>query len=52
VRARAGADRWGPPVRGRRARTRGLSGPSWTARAKMDFPFSRDFPIAFLFYFL
>jgi hypothetical protein len=29
ARARAGADRRGPPVRGRRAHAGGLDGPSW-----------------------
>jgi hypothetical protein len=50
-RAGVGADRWGPPVRHQghvgtpRAR---LSGPTW---AELDFPFSREFLIAFLFIF-
>jgi hypothetical protein len=34
------------------ARSRGLSGPSWAARAEMAFPFSKDFPMPFPFYFL
>jgi hypothetical protein len=49
----AGADRRGPPVvaAGTRTRTRwaGSNGLAW---AEMAFLFSRDFPIAFLFYFL
>jgi hypothetical protein len=52
ARGQAGADRWGPPVRGgRHAGARGAR-PNGLAWAEMAFPFSRDFPIAILFYFL
>jgi hypothetical protein len=47
------ADRWNPPIRRTRARGRaawlGRAGPVW---AEMVFSFSREFLIAFLFYFL
>jgi hypothetical protein len=52
ARGRAGAERRGPPVRGgRHAGARG-AGPDGLAWAEIAFAFSRDFPIAFLFYFL
>jgi hypothetical protein len=49
-RAGVGANRRGPPVRhrGRARAVAGLSGPTW---AKLGFPFSREFLIAFLFIF-